>query len=166
MATRSYISVENEDGTYTAVYCHWDGYLAHNGATLIKYYTSREKIDELFSLGNLTSLRKELYPDPRHTHSFDNPQKEVCVFYSRDRGDDFENNQKFQIDLEEVYSEHPVDYCYVFTKDKKWMYFCPGVSDYDEDDLDYDYIDDDSDYENIEKPTVVLKDVARDLEVV
>ncbi|MDR3185329.1 MAG: hypothetical protein LBU04_00740, partial [Christensenellaceae bacterium] len=149
------------------VYCHWDGYLAHNGATLIKYYTSREKINELFSLGCLSSLKKELYPDPRHTHSFDNPQKDVCVFYTRDRGDDFESNQKFQIDLEDVNNEHPVDYCYFFTKDNKWMYFCPGASDYDDDDdfltLEIDVLDE---LKNTGKNILILKSVANDIEAV
>ncbi len=34
MATRSTIALEFADGTVEQVYCHWDGYLDHNGALL------------------------------------------------------------------------------------------------------------------------------------
>jgi hypothetical protein len=101
---------------------------------LINHYTSRERIEQLLSLGGLCCLGKELYPDPNKTHNSDVQQKDVCVFYSRDRGEDFESNQKFQIDLEKIYREEDVDYCYVFTKDDQWLYFYTH-----ERSIDYDY---------------------------
>lgn len=35
MATRSRIGIENQDGTVTSVYCHWDGYPENNGRICI-----------------------------------------------------------------------------------------------------------------------------------
>ena len=31
MATRSTIAMEQPDGRVMQIYCHWDGYLGHNG---------------------------------------------------------------------------------------------------------------------------------------
>ena len=38
MATRSAIGLKKIDGTIEAVYCHWDGYPAHNGKILMNHY--------------------------------------------------------------------------------------------------------------------------------
>ena len=40
MATRSTIALEFADGTVEQVYCHWDGYLAHNGLMLLEHYSN------------------------------------------------------------------------------------------------------------------------------
>ncbi len=34
MATRSRIAIENQDGSVTSVYCHWDGHIETNGVEL------------------------------------------------------------------------------------------------------------------------------------
>lgn len=39
MSTRSFICVEQDDGSYKGVYCHSDGYLTYNGAMLLDHYT-------------------------------------------------------------------------------------------------------------------------------
>ena len=56
MATRSRIGIENEDGTVSSVYCHWDGYPSGNGRTLVEYYSDREKVKELIALGSISTF--------------------------------------------------------------------------------------------------------------
>ena len=88
MGTRSRIAVMH--GTVCkSVYCHWDGYLAHNGRILSEYYDSA-KANELISIGNLSSLA----PDIGVKHDFEQ-KVETCNFYSRDRGDTDQDFQTF-----------------------------------------------------------------------
>ena len=56
MSTNSTIAVQNLDGTVTAVYCHWDGYLSHNGRILIDHYNSLEMAERLVDKGNISQL--------------------------------------------------------------------------------------------------------------
>lgn len=51
MSTRSTIAIENEDGTIKKVYCHFDGYLSHNGRILAEQYNCYDKWKSL-CLGN------------------------------------------------------------------------------------------------------------------
>jgi hypothetical protein len=96
MATRSSISIRNPDGSYTGVYCHWDGYLSHNGRILEENYTTEEKIRELMALGSISSLREEI----GEQHPFDSPimmddaayladvlYGRMTTAYGRDRGE-------------------------------------------------------------------------------
>jgi hypothetical protein len=56
MATRSRIAIENQDGSVTSVYCHWDGHINSNGVILNENYTTKDKVEELIALGSLSSL--------------------------------------------------------------------------------------------------------------
>jgi hypothetical protein len=85
MGTRSCIAVQHGD-IIKAVYCHWDGYLSHNGRILQEHYNS-ERANYLVALGDVSSLGAELEPSKDSGHSFKTPEKGVCVFYGRDRGD-------------------------------------------------------------------------------
>ena len=86
MATRSTISVVLPDGKVQQSYCHWDGYLEWNGVKLHQFYNSQELAEKLVSMGDISTLQDNLEPkDP--SHSFDNPEKNVTVFYARDRGE-------------------------------------------------------------------------------
>jgi len=67
---------------------HFDGYPEGVGAVLIQHYTDPLKVVELIKHGGMDSLGKEIHPDPRGPHSFENPQDDVCVFYGRDREED------------------------------------------------------------------------------
>lgn len=74
MATRSFISVRDSNGSVRGVYCHWDGYPEGVGATLNEHYTALPQVEELLSLGSLSALG----PTPTKN----------TVAYHRDRGED------------------------------------------------------------------------------
>jgi len=84
MATRSTIAIERADGTVSQVYCHWDGYLTHNGEILLEYWSDPAKLEQLIGLGNLSTLGTEI----GRKHDFeDSSDLECCTFYGRDRGE-------------------------------------------------------------------------------
>ena len=109
MGTRSNIAVINSAGTISAIYCHWDGYVSHNGAILQQHYTTQEQVEELIALGDLSALRSEV----GKKHSFDNPANGWCIAYGRDRGetnidaDTFDNAQDW-------IRTHGEEYNYIF----------------------------------------------------
>ena len=95
MATRSTIALEFADGTIGQVYCHWDGYLAHNGKMLMEYYSNPFILRDLIDLGSLSSLRPQI--GTKHPFSmfeanmtqdeYANLYRDMCTFYERDRGE-------------------------------------------------------------------------------
>lgn len=140
MSTRSYIAEELPNGKYKVIYCHFDGYLEHNGEILINHYQDRNKLEKLLSFGDLSSLDKNIVPDLNLPHSLDykEQQKDVCVFYNRDGN---ENNPDWNAKVltkEEMFDNDWIEYFYIFTLEDKWKY--------------YDYEQD------------ILRDVAEDLE--
>ena len=96
MATRSTIALEFADGTIGQVYCHWDGYLAHNGKMLQEYYSNPFIVRDLIDLGSLSSLRPQIGTKHPFSH-FDVANMtqvsvfilchDMCTFYGRDRGE-------------------------------------------------------------------------------
>lgn len=95
MGTRSRIGRQNADGTVSAIYCHWDGYLSNVGAILHKHYQDATKVDALIALGDLSSIAEEIGEE----HDFDwrneyyknggswenDPRDKMCNAYGRDR---------------------------------------------------------------------------------
>jgi len=107
MATRSRIAIENQDGTVTSIYCHWDGYTNGVGKTLEKWYTTQEKVEALIELGDISSL--DMTPTS-------------TVAYHRDRGEDLE--QTTFSNIENLFKKgfnSGEEYVYCFTKDGKWL---------------------------------------------
>ena len=93
MGTRSRIGVMHGDKV-KSVYCHWDGYLEHNGQILQEHYDSA-KANHLVALGDLSSLQKQIGEEhPFGYHGTDMSAEEynakfsgMCTFYGRDRGE-------------------------------------------------------------------------------
>jgi hypothetical protein len=109
MSTRSLINVKCYDGKVRSIYVHSDGD-AHLD-TLKEYYNSQEAVEQLVSLGDLSSLDKSA-GEPPEEHSFENPVDGYCVAYGRDRGakdteavifDDFESARKQHQGQEVIY---------------------------------------------------------------
>ena len=57
MGTRSRIGIELPDHTVVSVYCHWDGYVEHNGKILVQHYQNREDVKALIDGGSMSTLR-------------------------------------------------------------------------------------------------------------
>jgi hypothetical protein len=93
MGTRSTIAIENADGTVSGIYCHWDGYLSHNGRILQDHYADPAKVRELIALGNISSLKEEIGEQhPFDTYTLKEEEKDPrweswCNAYARDRGE-------------------------------------------------------------------------------
>lgn len=122
MSTNSTIARANPDGSYDAIYCHWDGYPDHVGRILSIYYKYPAKVDQLIALGNLSSLGVQI--DPPQT-SFDNRNPGVCCAYGRDRGesDTAATHYPNRIALIAT-SEY---YIYVYELDRQWSLLVDGV---------------------------------------
>lgn len=105
MATRCTVSLYDGNGQYHSIYGHWDGYLGGVGRTLFYYYNTLEAVTELIKMGNFSSIRSTLND---------------CVFYARDRYEDYELNKP------SVYSnifDIPVqEYNYLYSADC-WFYY-------------------------------------------
>jgi hypothetical protein len=92
MATRSTIALEFADGTVEQVYCHWDGYLDHNGRILQAHYSDPFKLQKLIDLGDMSSLGKDIGSQ----HAFSQAPEGECTFYGRDRGETGCGAKKFK----------------------------------------------------------------------
>jgi hypothetical protein len=103
MGTRSTIALEYADGTIGQIYCHWDGYLDHNGKILQNYYTDPFKVRELLDGGDMSSLSETIAG---------------CSFYS-ERGETCP--QRMYKDFAEFRKEaQGEEYNYILRKDGKW----------------------------------------------
>jgi hypothetical protein len=107
MATRSRIGIENQDGTVSSIYCHFDGYESGVGATLKEYYTTREKVQSLIDLGDISSLNETI---------------EETVAYHRDRGERL-NKARVDASIETFGKSDFEEYGRVFTLEGEWVTF-------------------------------------------
>lgn len=87
MSTNATIAINRKDGTRTAIYLHYDGYIEGAGTTLQLAFNTADKVEELLKLGDLSVLNYDL--EPTEEHDFENPQRGVCIAYHRDRGEPF-----------------------------------------------------------------------------
>jgi hypothetical protein len=122
MATRSNIGILNSDGTVDYIYCHFDGYVEHNGKILNEHYTTENKIHRLMELGDLSVLGPEI----GEQQDFERPVKGTCLAYGRDRGEDGVEARKCSyVDYTKEYFE---EYVYLFTPGKGWEVRSYGAS--------------------------------------
>ena len=127
MGTRSMIAIQNPySKDVRAIYCHWDGYLEHNGSILHKHYSASPKVNNLIALGDLSSLRPEigiqhafssLDVPKAEQEAYDKEHGNSCTFYTRDRGED----APFQVfktlkEAEEHYCWSDYFYCFKYSK--------------------------------------------------
>lgn len=102
MATRSYIGVQKDDKV-EYIYCHHDGYLNGVGIVLVNCYKSLEKAQALISLGNISSIAKNISNIVRYDEESSLTSLESYL------------NMPFDA------SCFDIEYFYLF-KDKKWHY--------------------------------------------
>jgi hypothetical protein len=122
MATRSTIALEFADGTVQQVYCHWDGYLEHNGKILKEHYSDPFKLRDLIDLGSISSLQQDIGEKHAFSH-FDTEMTQdeyyekfgkMTTFYARERGEELRVN-KFK-DLKDYYENfYGEEYDYILS---------------------------------------------------
>lgn len=138
MGTRSMIAIQNPNSkAVKSIYCHWDGYLQHNGSILNKHYSASPKVNQLIAGGDLSSLRPEI--GVQHAFSTIGMTKEEqeahealhadsCTYYTRDRGEDAPYKHFNSIKEAGAYYEGSwCEYFYLFKYDDnleggKWYY--------------------------------------------
>ena len=104
MSTRCYIAIKNNDNSMDAIYCHYDGYPRGVGNTLNTHYTNEDKIRELISLGDISSLGEDI---------------ESTVAYHRDYGEDLVNHHfDSEEDFREWLHDSWAEYVYKWEKNK------------------------------------------------
>ncbi len=114
MSTRSHIGIKEEGINYIKyVYCHFDGYTINGvGQMLFEHYKDEEKVKELISLGDISFLAKNINPSKDSNHSFYTPEKDVTVFYHRDRGD--KESEAWKTYDFQYYPNKMIEYVYLF----------------------------------------------------
>ena len=157
MSTRSNIAILNgANCAIKAIYCHSDGYPAHNGHILDTYYTPgnavptgqapgarvacQQKIMDLIDLGDLSLLGKQIHPDPDKPHGFDYRERQpfVTVAYGRDRGEKDAKARLYDTYEEWHASMWPgIDYAYLYVGGT-WL--CAEVTDPDKDTLTFKHV--------------------------
>ena len=121
MGTRSRIGVMHGD-KLKSVYCHWDGYLQHNGQLLQNHYDSA-KANHLVALGDISSLKEQIgveHPFSQFDVTPNLSQDEyyekygkMTTFYGRDRkdsGTDFTVDQTYD---EFLSKDYDYEYYYI-----------------------------------------------------
>ena len=116
MGTRSTIALEYADGTVGQVYCHWDGYLEHNGMILYKHYSDPFKLRQLMDLGDLSSLGERIGSQ----HAFDKAPEGECTFYKRDRKENGVSQKMYDNFADYVENHQYEEYEYILRQDGVW----------------------------------------------
>ena len=120
--TRWLVGIEQPNGKITSTYGHYDGYPEWAGKHLKKFYNNPMKAKELLKLGRagISTIGKKMKGSK--DHSFEKPDKDVTVFYGRDRGEkgnmtsNWGNRDKVKFDSGE-------EYAYIYNlKEKQWYY--------------------------------------------
>jgi len=115
MATRSTIAIQNDDGTVTGIYCHWDGYLSYNGRILKENYNTEAKVRELIALGQLSALGETI----GEKVDFNNAPDGQCIAYGRDRGEIDSDAETFNT-WTALLNRSGQEYNYLFVPDEGW----------------------------------------------
>ena len=91
MATHCGVSIKTDKG-YETIYCHNDGSPEHMLPVLTKNYNSEALAARLISYGDASFIADKLKPTTSF-HTFDSPERGVCIFYHRDRHEPWEDNE-------------------------------------------------------------------------
>lgn len=131
MSTPAHIAVEYVNGQVDVIYCHNDGMPSRAGKILLEHYNKRARGDlmrmDLMQLGDLSRLAPQTYPTFKE-HTFDTPQKGVCVAYGRDRGDAdagplvYATVYDYISDLTEGDICQGIEWVYLWRHDVGWTY--------------------------------------------
>ena len=105
MSTRSEIGVQLQDNSVISIYCHSDGYLAHNGRLLNNYYKTEYLAIDLIQ-HNDCSFLGQTTQDSRFYNTWRNENTKFKKFPS---------SKEY---LEEFKDHAFIEYCYLFKNDR------------------------------------------------
>jgi hypothetical protein len=106
MGTPSMIGILNNDGSVTATYCHYDGYLEHNGRVLMTSYNTRHAARAVAEAGYFSSLSEKFNESVEYAvHKNESP-----VVYD-----------SVEVYMKCGYNHASADYLYLFDGDA-WFY--------------------------------------------
>ena len=99
MSTRAIIGKRIDEDSYLSVYLHREGYADYVGVILQEHYETPEKVDQLISLGDMSSFGNSI---------------DRCLFYNRDGRESWERNKPKLRNSQEICSE-------------EWVYIWDGT---------------------------------------
>lgn len=139
MSTNALIGLQEEDSSVKTIYCHWDGYLAWAGRILLESYNTEDRVRELLSLGDISSLGESTEPSTavaeygfdyfvdERFRALDKPTQNMMkgednfhtTAYHRDRGEAWKDVKPATYpSIDEI---NGMEYTYVFVPDKGWL---------------------------------------------
>ena len=135
MGTRSAIAIKHGE-RIKSIYCHWDGYLEHNGVILQEFYLNSVDVNRMIATGDMSSLgatvgekiefahrwAEEDYINVGETHCA--PQS---IFYNRDRGEDAPfHSFGSEAEFIEYYEGSGAEFYYLFDNGVWYVKACQG----------------------------------------
>ena len=117
------IAIKAKKG-YETIYVHSDGYPEYMWPMLTENYNSEELAAKLISMGDASSIDKQLAPIPGSLHSFETRQLGVSVFYHRDRGDDWLDVAPAVYEKKYIFNWF---YYYYVWEDGHWNFYKDGI---------------------------------------
>lgn len=121
MGTSSLIGIQREDKV-EYIYCHWDGYLDGVGATLNRYYSNEETVNQLMKLGDISCLGNKPISKPEYWEEKGYKLNPDYTLAYRDRGESNVNSKiiplsKYNFNDDSMF----INYMYLF-RNGKWYY--------------------------------------------
>ena len=114
MATSGHIGISRGNDKVEYIYVHFDAYPEYMWGMLKENYSNPEKAEKLISLGDCSSIDKEVDIPEGVEHSFDRPADGITIAYHRDRGEDWEDVHP------QICDER--DFTGYLFKDGEWLY--------------------------------------------
>jgi len=157
MGTRSRIGLALATDHIVSVYCHYDGYIQHNGRKLVENYNTQELVEDLINGGDMSCLHSThlwesaplkqviVHPDGSKTVDYMRDSDENWIYspvksepaplYYSERGESappkFTNFDEF------ISGNCGEEWCYLFTPGRGWQCWQLGWGDTNTQEYDF-----------------------------
>ena len=148
MSTNALIGIEEKDGSVKTIYCHFDGYLTWVGRILLESYNTEDRVHELLSLGDISSLGESTEPSmavseygfdyvaDKRFQALDKPTQNMMkgenhfhvTAYHRDRGEAWDDVKP--VTYPSIDQIEKREFTYVFVPEKGWLVDYPNYDGY------------------------------------